>query len=263
MMYCLSSRCSEKYLSQADEIRVDWRDRESIIDLANEYQSATIILVCEPEANQEIEKIEMWNRSAAGRLICCLRNMDLAPILRSMNIRFYYGFPIETYYELNALKAAGACYVRLGAGLFFEMNHVKEFGIPVRAVPNVAYLSYLPFTSGIPGTWIRPEDIDFYDKANYISTIEFEDANTTKEEALFRIYALGQGWGGPLNELFTNFESDARGCLIHPDVAEARANCSQRCEKGGTCQICYRAMRLADKDVWEKIKAQLHPKSDN
>ena len=42
MKYCLSSRCSSKYLSQADEIKVAWRDRESIIDLANEYQSATI-----------------------------------------------------------------------------------------------------------------------------------------------------------------------------------------------------------------------------
>ena len=59
MKYCLSSRCSHKYLAQVDEIKVQWRDRESIIDLANEYQSAIIILVCEPEANQEIEKIDM------------------------------------------------------------------------------------------------------------------------------------------------------------------------------------------------------------
>lgn len=262
MKYCLSSRCASKYLTQVDEIRVEWRDRNSILDLVNEYQSATIILICEEEANQEIENIDMWNRGAAGRLICCLRSLSLVPALRSRNIRFYCGFPCETYYELHALKEAGVCYVRLGAGLFFDMNYVKKIGVPVRAIPNVANLAYVPFTSGIPGTWIRPEDIDLYDREGCVSAIEFEDCDITKEEALFRIYGLGQGWGGPLNELFTNFESDARGCLIHPDVAEARLNCRQKCQREGNCQICYRAMRLANKDIWEKIRAQLNTQKE-
>ena len=258
MKYCLSSRCTPKYLSQIDEIKVEWRDRDSILDLINTYQSATIVLICEEEINQEIEEINMLNRAAAGRLICCLRSLNAAPILKSHNIRFYWGFPCETHYELHALKEMGVCYVRLGAGLFFDMSYVKKIGIPVRATPNVANLAYMPFVSGIPGTWIRPEDIDIYDKEGYVDTIEFEDCNTTKEEALFRIYGLEQGWDGPLNELFTNFESDARGCLIHPDVAEARLNCRQKCQREGNCQICYRAMKLANKDIWEKIKTQFN-----
>lgn len=260
MKYCLSSRCSSKYLSQADEIKVAWRDRESIIDLANEYQSATIILVCEPEADQEIDKIDMWNRGAAGRLICCLRSLDLAPALKRINVQFYYGFPIETFYELTALKEAGVCYVRLGAGLFFDMNHVVRFGIPVRAVPNVAYLSYLPFTSGVPGTWIRPDDVKLYEKNNFVSAIEFEDCDTTKEEALFRIYGLEQGWSGPLNELFTNFEAPARNsALSEINIGEARLNCNQRCMRDGTCHLCYTAMRLCEKSMLEKIRDYLTP----
>lgn len=261
MKYCLSSRCSAKYLNQVDEIKVAWRDRESIPDLAQKYETATLILEFAPdvEINQEtIEKIELWNRGAAGRLICCLRSLDLAPALKDKNIQFYYGYPLENFYELNAVKEAGVCYIRLGAGLFFQMDAVQQYGIPTRATPNIAYLSYLPFTSGIQGTWIRPEDIGLYEEKTYIQTVEFEDADTTKEEALFRIYALGQGWGGPLNELFTNFELPARGCLIPNEVAEARMNCNLRCLRApGTCSICYKALKLADKSLIERLKSQI------
>ena len=257
MKYCISSRCSVKYLNKVDEIKVQWRDRESILDLANQYATATFILECPEDISQEIDNIDMWYKGAAGRLICCLRSLDLAPALKERGIDFYFGYPIENFYELNALKDAGVCYVRLGAGLFFQMDAVKKYEIPVRVVPNVAYHTYLPFKSGIPGTWIRPEDIPSYEKENYIHIVEFEDCDTTKEEALLRIYGLGQGWGGPLNELFTNFESDARGCLINEDFVEARFNCKQRCMENGHCHYCYRALKLADKSMWERVKAHL------
>lgn len=257
MKYCLSSRCSMKYLNQVDEIKVAWRDRESILDVANQYPSATIILECADDILPYIEDIKNWNAGAAGRLICCLRSLDRAGALRENNINFYYGYLIDDFYALQAVKNAGVCYVRLGANLFFQMEMVKKIGVPVRVTPNIAYYAYLPFTSGTPGTWIRPEDITRYEDKGYVAAVEFEDADTTKEEALFRIYALGQGWGGPLNEMFTNFESNARGCLIDDDFVESRFNCAQRCMRDGSCHICYRTMRLADESLWERVKANL------
>ena len=45
MKFCLSSRQSKQYLEKADEIKVDFRDRNSIPDLAIDYPDKTIILV--------------------------------------------------------------------------------------------------------------------------------------------------------------------------------------------------------------------------
>lgn len=45
MKFCLRSRQSDMYLQKADEIKVDFRDRNSIPDLADKYPDKTIILV--------------------------------------------------------------------------------------------------------------------------------------------------------------------------------------------------------------------------
>ena len=65
--------------------------------------------------------------------------------------------------------------------MFFEMDEVKKFGVPVRAVPNVAHLNDIPTKNGIYGTWIRPEDLELYN--DYITYIEFEDCDIKKESA--------------------------------------------------------------------------------
>lgn len=48
MKFCLSARQSKQYLEKADEIKVDFRDRNIIPDLATDYPDKTIILVQYP-----------------------------------------------------------------------------------------------------------------------------------------------------------------------------------------------------------------------
>ena len=86
-----------------------------------------------------------------------------------------------------ALKELGACYIKLDAPLFFNLPKVKKIGIPIRAVPNVAYDDNIDRIDGVCGTWIRPEDIDAY--GQYIDTVEFGDCDQKKEQAMYRIYA--------------------------------------------------------------------------
>ena len=45
MKFCLGARQTEEYLKKADEIKVDFRDRNIIPDLAEKYPDKTIILV--------------------------------------------------------------------------------------------------------------------------------------------------------------------------------------------------------------------------
>ena len=250
MKYCLRSRLEHSYLVQADEIKIEYRDRRSLPDVAMKYPDKTIILQFIPHQVQT-EEID-WNdiRQYAiicqGRLICCLHDLSLADRCKELDIKFYWGYPVETFDELRALKTLGVCYVRLGVEIFFSLDRVKAIGIPVRAIPNVAYDSTLPHDNGIHGQWIRSEDVETYEK--YIDVFEFEDCDVKKEQALFRIYALGQHWTGNLNGLITNLNFDATSRLIPSSLAEARCTCRHMCEVTGNCHICDRTLRLADVD---------------
>lgn len=252
MKYCLRNRQTNEYLQKADEIKAEYRDYKSFPDLIEKYPDKTII--CQIYFHQEnIDWAALKNASvlAKGNFICCVGTWAQIQECKANGLKFYYGFPIQTFEELRALKHHGACYVRLGAPLFFQMDKVAAVGIPVRAVPNVAHLSDIPRENGVCGTWIRPEDLDIYEK--YITAIEFEDCDQKKEQALFRIYAEGQGWPGPLDTLFTNFNYEGSGRFIHRSAMECRPNCGQRCMETGTCQLCYRELRLANAEVVAKF----------
>jgi hypothetical protein len=166
-------------------------------------------------------------------------------------VPFYWGYPISTYYDLRALKELGVAYVRLDAPLFFEMDEVKKFGIPVRAVPNMACLGEIPTKNGIYGTWIRPDDVELYE--DYIACLEFEDCDTNREGVLYRIYAEQKVWGGPLSMLVSNLVSDAENHLISQDGTKIRLNCGQKCQKRGGCYICERVLRLADHTKYDYL----------
>lgn len=249
MKYCLSNRQETSYLNKADEIKVDFRDKNSIVDLIEKYPDKTIIVMCYDDAIINWNEVNMWKVLSHNKLIMCLASVSNAKECKEKGIPFYMGYPVKTFYELNSLKNYGVCYVRLAEPLFFEMDKVKKVGIPVRVVPNVAYIDGIPREDGVCGSWLRPEDVDTYEP--YVDVLEFEDCTMEKEQALFRIYAEQKRWPGSMSLLFTNFKHEGTNRLILPEVAQKRLNCGQRCQSGGACKICYRALNLA---MPEKIR---------
>lgn len=252
MKYCLSSRQKYEYLKKADSIKVAFRDRYITPDLFEKYPNAEVVITIHREKDEKFkwDEIRQWNILSRGKLVLCLQSLVDAEECKKLNVPFYWGYPVSTYYDLRTLKELGVAYVRLDAPLFFEMDEVKKFGIPVRAVPNVACLGEIPTKNGIYGTWIRPEDIDFYEE--YIACVEFEDCDMKKESVLYRIYAEQKIWNGPLTMLISNFNYPAENHLISQEVTKIRLNCGQKCQKTGRCHICERALRLADS---EKLQA--------
>jgi len=249
MKYCLNCRQEKAYLQKADEIKVEFRDRKIIPDLIDNYPDATIILMCYSGEEINWNDCVRWNVLAKGNFIMCLSSFEDAKVCKEKELKFYIGYPIKTFYELNALKDLGVCYVRLAEPLFFQMDEVKLFNIPVRVIPNIAFTDTFPHPDGVCGTWIRPEDVDTY--APYVETIEFEDCDNRKEQALYRLYAEQKNWPGNLSMIITNLEYPAVNRMILPDVARSRLNCGQKCQMNRHCKICYRAFDLADP---EKIR---------
>lgn len=264
MKYCLSSRQTKEYLKKADEIKVKYRDRDIIYDFSQDYEGKTIILEFPLDRNIIIDwkEIEKYNTVCQGNLILCVATMDHVREAKGRGMKFYYGFPINSFYDLQALKKLGVCYVRLGAPLFFNMDKVKQIGIPVRAIPNVAHEGYFPRENGVFGQWIRPEDMELY--ADYIAAIEFEDADLQKERALYRIYCEEKNWPGEMNMIITNMNYQCLNRLVSEKVGQARLNCGQRCQSGGACRICERYLYLAKEEVMrkiaDKVKAQKEKK---
>lgn len=259
MKYCLSSRQSAEYLKKADEIKVKYRDRDIIYDFSQKYPTATIILEM-PLDGIEVNWTEITNymRVTEGRLILCLANLNDIPQCQTLNIKYYYGFPIGTFYELNALKNLGVCYVRLAPPAFFKMDKVKELKVAVRGVPNIAYDAYMPQPNGIFGSWIRPEDLDLYE--NYIDIIEFEDCDLAKERALYRIYKEDKAWPGELNMLISNFNYPGLNRLIPPTIlTQRRLICGQKCQEGSACRLCENYIKLAQEDFIKDIAQKISP----
>lgn len=240
MKYCLTSRQSKKYLTLADEILVECRDYRQIADLFIDYPDKMIILEISNEEidNKDFLKTVEEYAKASENFCCKIYNLLYINWFKNHNIKFYYGYPINSYYDLQGLVDIGVEYITITAPLTFDMNGLSKYDTKFRMVPNVAYDAYIPRQNGICGQWIRPEDIKYYEEGIYV--FEFEDANLDKERTLYEIYKKGE-WPGNINLLLTNFNIDADNRGLPDDLGETRANCRQRCMNRGTCHFCETA----------------------
>ena len=253
---------SPQYLRKADEIMVEYRDRRAIPDYVKKYPNAWVALEITPDTQWDFSEIKDYFILARKKLILCLPDIrdERIPQLIEAGIPFFWGYTVTTFWELQALIAAGVSQVRIGAPLFFEGEKLKKFNITKRVCANIAHEGYLPFVDGITGSWIRPEDVDTYD--DVFDIIEFADCKEHKEEALYRIYAEQKHWPGRVDMIITNIDTEAYNRMISEEFVAARKNCGQRCVAGGACRICYRMLNLANPELIREYKETVLDKAE-
>ena len=90
---------------------------------------------------------------------------------------------------------------------------------------------------------MRPQDQDLYE--NFITTLEFQEEDPVKWEALFDIYSKDRNYIGDLNILFKNFgfEYPIYSEAIPRDAIKSRLNCGQRCMYR-RCSLCPTALQV-------------------
>lgn len=242
MKYSISSRQEKKYIEAADEIIVNYRDRDIIFDYVEKYPEKTVILKIPRETEVDYDMIKSF--ATKIDLICCLEDIYMYPNLKNLDIKYYYAYPVTSYFELQGLKNIGVCYIMIGMPLFFDLPTVKKFDIPVRAVPNVAFEPYIPQENGICGQWIRPEDVEVYEE--YIDAFEFRTTSLPQERALYRIYAEQHRWPGEMSDIITNFGVEATNPVVFDDIAKIRTTCKQKCQAGSPCRLCERSVKFGD-----------------
>ncbi len=258
MKVCLNSHCSPEYLEKTDEIKISYKDRNKIIDYIEKYPKATIILSLRdaPEETETTwEEIKRYQTLCKGKFLFAAVNANQVKECSFQLINFYLDRPIKTFEEVYWLKAFNSKYILVDSPLFYRLADLKDLGgIPLRIAPNVAYYANdVPRSNGIYGSWIRPEDIELY--SDYIDTIEFEDCDVRKEEALYRVYMETKKWPMDLNKLITNLDTSINNFYIPDTFGLMRLTCGQTCMSGGACHWCDRVIALANnKDFQERLK---------
>lgn len=251
MKYSLSSRQPKEYLEKADEIRVSYRDRNFILDVVELYPNADINLrLRNRDEAYDWDEIQRFDVLAKGKLIVSCAYLSDVEEAKKLGLRCAWMEPARTYREMQGLTALGVDYILLDAPLFFDLEQVKTFGVPLRVCANVASYDWFNFENNICGPWIRPDDVELYEE--YITTIEFALITLEQERALFRIYAEKQGWVGDISSIIPAIGTHVPNHMILPEVGKARLGCRQRCVSGGACRLCYHALELAGQK--EKIK---------
>ena len=217
-------------------------DKDKILDYIETLADKTIIIEIPKE--EEIDWNLLKTYSEKIHLITALNNLNMIKECRENNIKWYWTFPITSYFELKGIVALNPSYLLLGAPLCFDLKNVKNYNIPIRLCPNLAYDAYIPRENGICGQWIRPEGIPAYEE--FVDTFEFITTDLKHEATLFHIYKDNKVWPGNLNLLFTNFNFNVDNRGLPEEIDKIRTNCSHRCMSTGTCHFCETAMRFSD-----------------
>lgn len=250
MKYSLSSRQKPEYLNLCDEITVQYNDRNIIYDLTQKYLGKPINLERWPwHMEDKIDWKEMERFNTVGNILFGTSSIPELITAKELGFKAYFLMPISTFHELKYLvNNIGVNAVILNEPLFFDMDAVAEFGVPVRAIANCANPVGLPYPDGVIGTWIRPEDVEAYEP--YIDTIKFKSDTLDEERALYRIYAQQKKWPGDLGFIVKDLNYPGVNRMFPPDIAKARLNCRQNCTRNGACRLCYRSLELANPNLF-------------
>ena len=271
MRYCVSGRQPYSVMKRADEIKVAYADRDRIMDFVEKIPDKVIIL----EVGNEGNDWSIWQMYSEKfqEFHIALHDLSRWQEFADHNIKWYWPYPITSFYELAQIVALKPSYVVLGAPLSFDLEKVYQQlyidntanMIPTRMSPNNARPNYLPKVNKEQinecGQWVRPEDVPLY--ASRVQCFEFDNVDLKQEEVLLHVYKENQNWPGNLNLLIQNLNFNVDNRAIPDDLAIARVDCGQRCFSTSGCHLCMSALKFAEQIRKEKLRRDKEDNIDN
>lgn len=254
MKYCVSGRQPRDILKKADEIRLNYKDKEGMYNFIEDFPNKKYIITI-PKDDSVIDWQELQMFSTKVDLTLALENVRMAKICKELKLKFYWAYPITSFYELRGLVFLGVCELLLGAPLYFDLAEVKRYNLPIRLVANLCFDGYIPRPNGVCGTYVRPEDVPAYEP--FVNTLEFETDDIKKEAVLLKVYQEDKHWPGNLNLLLTNLGEHVDNRGIPEQFGAARTQCRQNCQRNGSCKLCFNAIQLSQ--TANKAKADWIP----
>lgn len=239
MKYSVSARQPKATLKLADEIKVQYKDNDYIFNLVEWFPDKRIVIEIPVDEDPETipwEIFQAHNEKLNGNLYICLYDYEFIKKCKEYELKYYWGIPLHTMYELRAVKNLGVSFAIIGAPLAFNLEAAYKQGIKLRMIPNMGFIDHIPRVDGIHGAWVRPEDVDLYDA--YVDTFEFMTRGLQHERGLLNVYQSGY-WNDDLSLLITGLNVKVPNYMINEaNFTLRRLNCKQRCENGGACHAC-------------------------
>lgn len=238
MKYMMSCRQSLVDLEKADEIRIDYKDKNRIYDLIKEDQVINKNIYIYVQRNQEVDWNFLSSFKETFNITLAVEEIQTLAAGLSHGFRAFWSFPIYTYGELRWLISIGVSEVLLGAPLYFDLPQVKQVcgdNVEIRLIANDCANGDIFFEHPECGTYIRPEDVEAY--SQYVSHLEFKTNTLTVEKALIGIYKSGK-WPGNLNLIINNLNYNIDNRSFNVDFANRRIKCRQRCLRDDSCHLC-------------------------
>lgn len=255
MHLCVDYQKDLSFLAELEEITIDYNNqkKDTLLEFLEDYKDKRINIRIKDPKNFDITIFESIKRDYPHYNIVLLFTEPKDPLVkkalkdvRESEIRIPYFFALVAcnWDVLIGLVKQTPCDIYIGENLGFEIDSVASvlhlLGIKVRAYANVAQTSWTD--EGIPDIkkfFIRPEDLQLY--SPYIDIIEFYAMD--RLETYYRIYFIDKKWLGNLNELIIDFKEPIPNNFVS---LESRLTCGKRCLKGKPCQVCERAVDLAE-----------------
>lgn len=235
-------------MQKADEIIVRYYKFDELLEICEKYPDKDIVVDVPEGVALEYNTVSMCEKQLKGGNLY-VRIQDINSFVnvnecQKHNLKFFWGKPVNNFYQLNALKELGVSQIYIDAPIFFQMPEVKKLDIKVRLVPNVCYrLKTVPHKDGLHGTWIRPEKLDIYEP--YADVVEFYFESPQQELALFRLFAEEKKFSGDMNLLYFGFNLHMNNDLVYEGLDEMRLDCGQKCETPrSSCHMCEKVMRF-------------------
>lgn len=272
MRYCVSGRQPYSVMKRADEIKVAYADRDRIMDFVEQLPDKTIILdVPGDEAD--------WNTwymyaDKFAEFYIALHNLKRAHEFNDSGVKWYWPYPITSYYELGMILALGPSYLMIGPPLSFDLDRVAALAyadgdatpIPLRMVCNCARPAYLPTPDPIANTaicsqWVRPEDAEAYGAR--VQCFEFENVDLKQEEVMLHVYKENKNWPGNLNLLIQGLHFNVDNRAIPDEFGTARMDCGQKCWSTSSCRLCPTSLKFAEQIRKEKLRRAKEQEIDN
>lgn len=239
MKFMISCRHTLVDLEQADEIRVDYKDRARLEDfITDKWQCDKPIYIYIPR-DQLVDWDILQTYADILNMTIAVEDTNLIQEAKDRGYRTFWSFPVASYWELRGLIDLGVNEVLLDAPLYFDLPKVKNAcgDIEIRLVVNKCINEYMKRKNGICGTYVRPEDVEVYEQ--YVSHMEFDtNGNLDKEMTLLRIYKKDHYFPGNLNLLLTYLGENVDNRGFDEDFGKKRLSCYQSCQRDNRCHYC-------------------------
>ena len=253
MKVCIEWRKNFRYLPQADEFNINYKENKSkklleFLDIYTQSQRVNIRVDRQVSKNDVELLDEIYKMGYDIAILFETAYPENIPMqsYKELSIPFFFGTAVNNWDRLNELIELGVSDIYITGDICFDLKRIAAYvpeNIHLRCFVNLCQYEW-DNSEGLKTFFIRPEDVDFY--GGYIDVFEF--FNSVEEQStLYEIYFHDKEWNGNLREIIKGLKRDLNSYyILGNEFGKTRVNCQRKCIKGGSCRMCDRLAEFAD-----------------